>query len=182
MTRKEALKEAMEIIEKSRIGKQRKENILQKLALCQQELPFAKWTEDAIFDACDQYILDHGGNLTTAAFLDKNLPSHPVIQHRFGMTARQFRDQYYPIKTNLSVHSKYRDTSIAVWNEVFVREFHKLRVLSMRDYNKRRDKNHPSGITLVRLNQLTSWNQMLQKLDLHCYRRGTEAVSFEVEL
>ncbi len=182
MTRKEALQEAMDLIQKSRIGKQRKQDILQKLAMCQQELPFAKWTQDAIFDACDQYILDHNRNLTTAAFLDKNLPSHPVIQNRFGMTAREFRDRYYPLKTTLSVHSKYRSASIKVWNEIFIREFHELRVTGMRDYNKRRDKNHPSSVTLVRHNHLTSWTELLQKLGLRCYQRNMVAIQFEVDL
>ena len=52
MTRKEALREAIQIVSNARIGKGRKAEILAGLALCQRELPFAHWTREAVFDAC----------------------------------------------------------------------------------------------------------------------------------
>ena len=52
-TRKTALLEAIEIVKAADLPQEQKNGIVKKLTLCVTELPFAKWSEDAICDACD---------------------------------------------------------------------------------------------------------------------------------
>ena len=97
MTRKTALKEAINIVKSSEVDTKMKENVIEKLELCISELPFAQWSEAAIFDACDQFIEDHGRPLILNDFQSKELPSHPTVKNRFKMTLKEFRDTYYPL-------------------------------------------------------------------------------------
>ena len=97
MTRKTALKEAINIVKSSEVDTKMKENVIEKLELCISELPFAQWSEAAVFDACDQFIEDHGRPLILNDFQSKELPSHPTVKNRFEMTLKEFRDTYYPL-------------------------------------------------------------------------------------
>lgn len=167
MTRKDALREAVHIVSNARIGKQRKEEILAGLTLCQQELPFAHWTKEAIFDACDTWVQEHG-ELTVRAFVSPQMPSHPVIKNRFGLTAREFRDRYYPM-AGASARSPYHGCSVEEWNQKFKADFHRIHCKGQKDYNRRRNRALPTWNTVAAMNGLKSWRALLKKLNLSTY-------------
>ena len=178
MTRKDALREAIQIVLNARIGKQRKENIVAGLKLCQQELPFAHWTEDAIFDACDTWVQEHGA-LHLRAFESPVMPSHPTIKNRFGMTAREFRDKYYPI-TDVSTRSQYYKHSIDEWNQLFTEEFHRIRCTGQADYNQRRNRQFPTWNTMAKMNTVKTWMELLSRLNLTTYDKPCQNLAVRI--
>lgn len=178
MTRQDALREAIRIVSNARIGKQHKEDILAGLALCQQELPFAHWTKEAIFDACDTWVQEHG-KLHLRAFESPMMPSHPTIKNRFGMTAREFRNKYYPI-TDVSTRSRYYKHSIAEWNQAFQEEFHRIHCVGQDDYNKHRNKELPTWNTMATMNELKTWRELLNKLQLTTYGKSRPEVHVRI--
>lgn len=178
MTRKDALREAIHIVSNARIGKQRKADIIAALALCREELPFSHWSEAAIFDACDTWVQEHG-ELTMRAFASPQMPSHPAIKNRFGMTAREFRDKYYPMK-GVSARSPYRKRTVQEWNGLFTAEFTRLRCTGQDDYNRRRDRALPTWNTMAAMNRCKTWRQLLAGLSLTTYPRPRPEVKVRI--
>lgn len=169
MTRKLALLEAIKIIEKSPIGKQRKKDVINGLQLCVDELPFAKWSEAAIFDACEQHISEHG-YIRLRDFECSGLPSHPTIKNRFGMTAKEFRDKYFPLPDTPEYKPKYRLEDKDQWNDLFISEFHRIRCTSEQHYNNNRIREAPVWQTVARINGVKTWYELLHKSKLHTYQ------------
>lgn len=169
MTRKRALREAIQIVSNARIGRQRKAGILAALALCQRELPFAHWSREAIFDACDAWVEEHGA-LTLRAFASPEMPSHGAVKNRFGMTAREFRDRYYPLEGG-PAGSPYAGECAAVWNERFRADFHAMGCTGQADYNERRDRSLPTWNTVAAMNGVRSWSALLAALELRPYEK-----------
>ena len=178
MTRKEALREAIDIVSNARIGKQRKADIIAGLELCQRELPFSHWSEEAIFDACDTWVSEHG-ELHMQAFASPQMPSHPAIKNRFGMTAREFRDKFYPMK-DVSTRSRYYKRSVAEWNDLFVKEFSRIRCTGQDDYNRRRNHELPTWNTMAEMNRCNTWNRLLALLSLKTYRKPHPKVEVRI--
>ena len=169
MTRKQALREDIQIISNARIGKGRKAEILAGLDLCQRELPFAHWTREAVFDACSAWVEEHGA-LTLRAFASPDLPSHTTIQNRFGMTARAFRDRYYPLPGE-AAGSPYGGRGAEEWNRLFMADFHAMACTGQADYNRRRDRALPTWNTVAAMNGVTAWKPLLAKLGLSTYEK-----------
>lgn len=180
MTRKIALQEAIKIIESSRIGKQRKEDIITGLRLCLEELPFARWSKAAIFDACDQFLTEHG-HLRLRDFDCAGLPTHPTIKNRFGMTAKEFRDQYYPLPDAAECKPKYSPEDRDQWNAQFIEEFRRIRCTGEAHYNMCRKKDAPVWQTLCSLNEVDTWRQLLQKLKLDTYSSERPSLSATIK-
>ncbi len=174
MTRKEALTEAIEIISKARIGARRKEDIIKGLELCQSELPFARWSEAAIFDACDDWVREHG-IICLRDFDHAGLPSHPTIKNRFGMTAKEFRDRYYPI-SDVSTRSRYFERNRAEWDAMFVAEFNRLRATGQDDYNRRREKSLPTWNSMAAMHGVHTWRELLGILGLETHAKPRPTV------
>ena len=179
MTRKLALQEAIKIIEKSPIGKQRKEDIIQGLKLCIDELPFASWSENAIFDACKQYVTEHG-RIRLRDFDCSGLPSHPTIKNRFGMTAKEFRDTYFPLPDTPEYKPKYRLEDKDQWNDLFISEFHRIQCTSEQHYNNSRTKETPVWQTVAQLNGVKTWRQLLEVLRLCTYKSTHQTLSVSI--
>lgn len=180
MVRKEALCKAIEIIEKTGLDSAEKSEIIEGLELCLQELPFAHWSEAAIFDACNQWVQEHG-QLHMKAFVSPTMPSHPTIKNRFKMTAREFRDKYYPLPGE-KTRSQYSSHDCAYWDKIFIQEFHALKVTSQGDYNERRDKTHPTWITLAKMHKVETWTELLKILGLTVYGRNRQRPEIKVRL
>ncbi len=164
MTRRNALKTAIFIVQKAEMKKQEKEKLLSVLNDIADELPCVHWTEKAIFDACEEFLLSHP-YITLKDFERADMPSHPTIKNRFGMTAKEFRDKYYPIG-NVTTRSPYFERSVEEWNELFRTEFEHLRCTGQDDYNRRRDKSLPTWNTMAKMNGLKRWNELLEKVGI----------------
>lgn len=178
MTRKDALREAIHIVSNAHIGKQRKANIIAGLELCQRELPFSHWSKEAIFDACDTWVQEHG-ELHMQAFVSPLMPSHPAIKNRFGMTAREFRDKYYPMK-DVSTRSPYCKRTVKEWNELFAAEFTQLKCTGQDDYNRRRNRALPTWNTMAAMNKCKTWRQLLSELSLSTYPKSRPEVNVRI--
>lgn len=178
MTRKDALREAIHIVSNARIGKQRKADIITGLELCLQELPFSRWSREAIFDACDTWVQEHG-ELHMRAFVSPLMPSHTAVKNRFGMTAKEFRDQYYPM-TDVSTRSPYYQHSVSEWNQRFQEEFHRIHCTGQDDYNRRRNKKLPTWNTLAAMNRCQTWKQLLEKLSLETHTKSRPPVNVRI--
>lgn len=168
MTRKTALKEAITIIKSSEIDKNKKENIIKCLELCIEELPFAKWTKEAIFDACDQFIEDNGRPLILNDFVSKDLPSHPTIKNRFGITLKEFRDLYYPLPKK-----KARRPENII--EEFRKEYLRCGAKTRQEYNKLRNKSLPCATTVIRLSGIDSWAELMTRAGIHQDKKTRES-------
>jgi len=183
MTRKEALNEAIKLIRTAKIDPEKRELIIKKLELCVSELPFASWSEEAIFDACEEFIRENGRGITTKDFERPELPSHPTIKNRFGMTAKEFRDLYYPLKERLP-RSRYANHPASYWTERFISEYNRIRPMGQKEYDVKRDCNYPSWATIARMNGVKTWSALQEKLGLKRYRSADRNIdySFDFEI
>lgn len=160
MTRKNALKNAISAVKNSDFDDETKQMIIEKLELCISELPFAKWTQAAIFDACDQFIEDNGRPLILRDFVSAKLPSHPTIKQRFGITLKEFRDLYYPLP-EIKSSSKYKNVELPESLKRFHDEFVRCGARTREDYDNMRDKSHPCSATILKIAGTKSWDELL---------------------
>jgi hypothetical protein len=127
MTRKQALAMAAQVL--SERGQDEAAAILHKLST---ELPFYSWSEDAIRDAVEQFILDHGRVPTATDFKKRGLPPHTVIKKRFGITLQEWLNRDYPV-VKLSEEEKRTKAT-----EAFVRDYFRIQPKSADEFNARR--------------------------------------------
>ena len=161
MTRKQAL----ELAAKALAGN---EEAVQVLHTMIDELPLNRWTEAAIRDSVEQFILENDRPPMRTDFKKKCLPPHTVIKRRFGVTLQEWLDQNYPTeKTPLDeLHTQA--------TQEFIREYLRIRPVSAEDYNARR--THPSRgwFAIAKYNHTRRWRILLEKLNLPVYtNRGT---------
>ena len=161
MTRKQALELAVQALAEN-------EEVVQVLHTMIDELPLNRWTEAAIRDSVEQFILDNGRPPLRTDFKKKSLPPHSVIKRRFGLTLQEWLDQNYPTeKTPL-------DELHAQATQDFIREYLRIQPVSAEDYNARR--THPSRgwYAIAKYNHTRRWRILLEKLNLPIYNnRGT---------
>lgn len=161
MTRKQALARAMEALADDG-------EAVQVLHTMLRELPLNRWTEAAIRDTVEQFILDHGRPPTRSDFKKGCLPPHSVIKLRFGLTLQAWLDQNYPtVKPSPeALHAQA--------TEDFIREYLRLRPVSAEDYNARRARPSRSWYTVAVYNHTRRWRALLEKLELPVYSRRGE--------
>ena len=158
MTRKQALSAAIESLNAA--DQTEAAEILHTLS---GELPFFRWSEDAIYDAVEQFILDHGRVPTTSDFKKRGLPPHTVIKRRFGVTLQEWLEQNY------LTEKPPLDELQAKATEDFIKEYLRIQPTSAEDYNARR--SHPSRgwYTIAVYNHTRRWRVLLAKLSLPIY-------------
>ena len=159
MTRKQALALAIQVLAETG----QNEEAIQVLHTISDEMPLNRWTEDAIRDSVEQFILDHGRVPMRTDFKKKCLPPHSVIKRRFGLTLQEWLDQNYPMEKP-SADEKHAEAT-----EAFVREYLRIQPVSAEDYNARR--SHPSmgWSAIARYNHTRRWRILLEKLELPVY-------------
>ncbi len=156
MTRKQALELAVQAMAAN-------EEAVQVLHTMIDELPLNRWTEDAIRDSVEQFILDNGRPPMRTDFKKKCLPPHTVIKRRFGVTLQEWLDQNYPTKKTPL------DELHAQATQAFIREYLRIQPVSAEDYNARR--THPSRgwYAIAKYNHTRRWRILLEKLNLPIY-------------
>ncbi len=165
MTRKQTLELAI----RSLAGN---EEAVQVLHTMIDELPLNRWSEAAIRDSVEQFILDHGRVPNTRDFKKRDLPPHTVIKQRFGVNLKEWLEQNYPtVRPPL-------DEIQAKATEDFIREYLRIRPVSAEDYNARRAHPSRGWFSIAKYNHTRRWRILLEKLDLPVYNnRGVpEAV------
>lgn len=162
---------AIQIVQNSSETEEEIQDIVSALELCYSELPFAKWTEEAIFDACDQYCLEKGRTyLISSDFQSTLLPSHPTIKNRFGITTKEFRDKYYPINKNpmsrKGIHLRYNTKTEEEYLAEFIEQYNTIQPKSAEEYNKNKNDDMPGTQSLQRMAGVSSWGKLLEKYNL----------------
>ena len=158
MTRKQALSAAIEALNTT--GQTEAAEILHTLSV---ELPFFSWSEDAIYDAVEQFILDHGRVPTTTDFKKRGLPPHTVIKRRFGVTLQEWLEQNYPTQKTPP------DVLHAQATQEFIREYLRIQPVSAEDYNARRTHPSKGWYSIAKYNHTRRWRILLEKLNLPIY-------------
>lgn len=156
MTRKQAISVAIQALAET--GEN--EEAVKVLHTISDEMPLNRWTEDAIRDSVEQFILDHGRVPTCTDFKKKCLPPHTVIKLRFGLTLQEWLDQNYPVEKQ-NIDEKHTKAT-----EAFVREYLRIQPISAEDYNARRSPASLSWFTIAIYNHTRRWRILLEKLDL----------------
>lgn len=171
MTRKQAIIRTIEILNSTPILEEEQEELINKLMSCLDELPFTKWTEAAIFDSCDQFILENRRNIRITDFTRAELPNHTVIKNRFKITAKEFRDKYYPLPLNGA--GRYLASGEAQqWKELFIADFHRVKPTEQSAYNLNRARGLPTWATLGKMYGLHCWSALLAHCGLEPYKRA----------
>ena len=158
MTRKQALAMAEQVL--SGRGQNEAAAILHKLS---GELPFYSWSEDAIQDAVEQFILDHGRVPTATDFKKRGLPPHTVIKKRFGITLQEWLNRDYPVVKPSEEEKRTKAT------EAFVRDYSRIQPRSADEFNARRTPGTHCWYTVAVYNHTRSWRKLLAKLELPIY-------------
>lgn len=156
MTRKQALELAAQALAGN-------EEAVQVLHTMSDELPLNRWTEVAIQDSVEQFILDNGRPPLRTDFKKKCLPPHSVIKRRFGVTLQEWLDQNYPTKKTPL------DELHAQATQEFIKEYLRIQPVSAEDYNARR--THPSRgwYAIAKYNHTRRWRILLENLNLPIY-------------
>ena len=167
MTRKEALALAIRALAESEGGEN--EEAARVLRGLREELPLTRWTEAAIYDAVEQFILEHGRVPTVTDFKRRGLPPHTVIRQRYGIPLRAWLDLNWPPRevSREEVHKRA--------TEAFQREYLRLRPGSAEAYNRGRAPGLPCWYTVAKYNGVRSWRALLEELALPLWGAGDAA-------
>lgn len=155
MTRKQALEAAIRHL--SEAGRNEEADILHTIM---EELPLNRWTDGAIRDSVEQFILDHSRVPTVSDFKKRGLPPHTVIRQKYGITLRSWLDRNFPDRLKMKERSRTEAT------EAFVRDYLCLKPKSAEEYNRRRKQGSPCWYTVATYNGVRSWHSLLNKLEL----------------
>ena len=142
------------------------EELMQLLEDMKQETPGVSWTEAAIYDAIEQFRIDHNGRLPNLSDFDKcrQLPSLSTIKNRFKVTSvNQWMDEHYPGREYI-YRGRYNGKSPFEWLEDFREQYLAIKdgdYVTEEEYKKKKKKGSPSTKTLGKLFKTFSYNDIL---------------------
>ena len=155
MTRKQALESAVRLLAET--GRNEEAAVLHTIM---EELPLNRWTDEAIRDSVEQFILDCGRVPTVSDFKKRGLPPHTVIRQKYGITLRAWLDLNYPDRLNAKEESRTEAT------KAFVLDYLCLMPKSAEEYNRKRMQGSPCWYTVAVHNGVHCWRSLLEKLGL----------------
>ena len=165
MTRRQALMISKEII--SLLPEfEYQEELMQLLEDMKQETPGVSWTEAAIYDAIEQFRIDHNGRLPNLSDFDKcrQLPSLSTIKNRFKVTSvNQWMDEHYPDREYI-YRGRYNGKSPFEWLEDFREQYLAMKdgdYVTEEEYNRLRKKGSPSTQTVQKLHKVNSFKEII---------------------
>ena len=159
MTRKQAVSLAIQAL--SEAGQN--EEAITVLRTLSDELPLVHWSDAAIRDSIDQFILDQARIPTVSDFKKRGLPPHTVIKNRYGVTLRDWLQENYPVIKASQETERKRLT------KEFKKEYLRIRPESAEAYNAKRTPGLPCWYTVAVHNQTKRWRELLKKLKLPVY-------------
>jgi hypothetical protein len=163
MTRKQALQYAIDVIKNSENNSEESRQAEECLISLSNDLPLTTWSKDAIFDACNQYCEKHNRPyLTVTDFKSRELPPHATIKKRFGITAAEFRDKYYPRPMSNHKHNVYCKMTKEEYTYEFACFCANYSFLTQDEYNKRRPSRLPTWSILAKMNNVDRWSELLK--------------------
>ena len=159
MTRKQAITLAIQVLTEAG----QNEEAISVLRTLSDELPLVHWSDAAIRDAVDQFILDHARVPTASDFKKRGLPPHTVIKNRYGAALRDWLRENYPVTKPSREAQRKRLT------KEFKKEYLRIRPESAEAYNAGRTPGLPCWYTVAVHNRTKRWRGLLEKLKLPVY-------------
>lgn len=178
MTRKNALELAVLAVKSSDFDKKAKVEIIEKLHQCIADLPLNHWSCESIMDACQQYIEDNGRPIGLADFdRSPKLPSHPVVERKFNMPIREFRDTYFPLpKPDLPA----TPTELTAYLTKFKNAFEESGARRRDDYDKQRPEGTPCSAAVLRATGFNSWHELLHRAGVTIPEKQDETRNYSI--
>ena len=187
MTRKQAISQAISILSKDA----KNSNIVSKLKELESELPLSRWTKESILDSIATYAEEHNGILPLASDLttENNLPSNTVIEAKFHISSmEEFFNKYFPDFKSLGKqyksNSPYKNENIDYFITVFKNNYDRIiknnsKKVSTKNYDKYRNKNTPTLITILRNCNCKNYSELL----ILCgYKNKTEPIKANINV
>lgn len=178
MTRKNALEMAVMVVKSSDLNKETKQEIIEKLNQCVTDMPLNHWSRESILDACQQYIEDNGRPIGLADFdRSPKLPSHPVVERKFNMSLREFRDTYFPLPT-----PKILDTPAALtaYLSAFKSNFEESGARTRDEYDKLRGEGTPCSAAILRATGFGSWHELIHRANVTIPDKPKDARNYSI--
>lgn len=171
MTRRQALMISKEII--SLLPEfEYQEELMRLLKDMKQETPGVAWTEAAIYDAIEQFRIDHNGRLPNLSDFDKcrQLPSLSTIKNRFKVTSvNHWMDENYPDREYI-YRGRFNGKSPFEWLEDFREQYLAMKdgdYVTEEEYNRLRRTGSPSTQTIMKLLKIHSYKGIICLLGLN---------------
>ena len=165
MTRKQAILLGISILSKNK----KNNEIVEKLQEILDEYPYKKWTKAAVFDAVEQYRIEHNGRYPNACdFRLNGLPSHPSIKNLFNMTVVEFLDYYYPDRSVIS-HTRFNSQSPFYWMKQFKETYILInngRHVTQEIYDQSMEKGSPCAQTLIKMFNAGTYKNLIHMAGL----------------
>ena len=161
MTRKQALTLAIQALSGIEQGK----TAIPILETMRDELPLNRWSDAAIRDSIEQFVLDHGRIPNVSDFKYRGLPPHPVIKNKYGVNLQEWLFKSYPELPELLEEAQ------AAATERFIQEYLRIQPKSAAKFNKERSPDCSCWYTVARYNQTTTWRVLLEKLELPIFSK-----------
>ena len=161
MTRKQALTQAISRLS----GDKECKEVVAILQDIYDEMPFNHWTDKAIRDTVEQFILDNGYVPATNNFGRKGMPSNVVMERRYKMPLKDWLDLNYP--NRLKDPKEIEAERLAG----FIEEYKRLKPVGPREYNTQRKEGVISWATAAGYLGLGGWRALISELGLPVYER-----------
>lgn len=155
-----------------------KEDIIEKITQCIEDMPLNHWSKESILDACEQYIEDNGCPISLADFdRSPKLPSHSVVERKFNMPIREFRDTYFPLPT-----PKIPDTpsSLTTYLENFKLCFEESGARTRDEYDKLRNREAPCSASILRTTGFGSWHELLHRANITIPEKSKDTRNYSI--
>ena len=159
MTRKEALKKAIEILSET----PENVDVARLLQDIHDELPLIHWTDKSIRDTVEQFIIDNGKVPTATDFKQKGMPPHPVFKQKYNKTLAEWLNENYPVSKATSEELKLKHT------DNFKKDYERIKPTSKEEFNKNRSKGTLGWQSVAKYYDCTSWRKLINTLDLPIY-------------
>ena len=171
MTRRQALMISKEII--SLLPEfEYQEELMQLLEDMKQETPGVAWTEAAIYDAIEQFRIDHNGRLPNLSDFDKcrQLPSLSTIKNRFKVTSvNHWMDENYPDREYI-YRGRFNGKSPFEWLEDFREQYLAMKdgdYVTEEEYNRLRRTGSPSTQTIKKMLKVDAYKDIIILAELN---------------
>lgn len=169
MTRKQAISMIIEIVEKEikhpKTSKKKREiyaEMLVKLKEIDDEIFLHGWSQKAILDAVEQFILDNNRYPFTPDFVSTNyLPNPPLVRVHFGINIKDFMNRLFPNRVEESAIQR-KEQFTKEWKEKFTEYYLTEYPPSMTYYNKHRPKGFPTIQSICNKTGIADWDEWLE--------------------
>ncbi len=160
MTRKQAITQAIHALQQAEDGAEAI-GILEDLS---QELPIIHWSDPAVRDAVDQFLVDNGRLPTATDFKKPGMPPYRVFMRNYGLTPTEWLRANYPLQY------PSEEALVTAYTQAFIEDYLRLKPTSGDDFNARRSDKSKGWRSVARHHHLGTWDSLIRHLNLPRYK------------